>query len=238
MTDYAIINVRVFVDTNTRGKYMWALSQLYYEEDEYMNPNVLPTYPIMREETVKKWLKCAVKNTELSKGTREVYDVKMDEVYKAITTMKFADGSKCCKLVGGNEVKDDFAHIRRVEAFDVPLTGNWARIAVTDTEVTVQGTKKTIPMGQPIPGKNGVVVPVTSIRVHVVVGLDGKPIENPQDVVNGILERRYMPLNPTTTPINAPGAPTTPPAQPNDAEQAAAKAQADAEAAALGLPVN
>lgn len=235
MTDYLITNVRVFVDKNSRGQYMWALGQLYYEEDEYMNPNVLPTYPIMREETVKKWLKCAVKNTELSKdGGRQVFDVKMEAVYKAIEEMHFADKEQtpCCKFIGGEKRKDDFCHIRRVEAFDVPLTGNWAKLALVDTPVKLtNGTTKTIPMGQPLVGKNGFVVPVTQIRVHLVVGLDGKPIENPQDVVNGILERRYMPFNPTGANI-----PTSNAAQPVQADNAAEEAQAAAEEAALGLP--
>jgi len=246
--NYVIMNATVYARKNSRGVYHWVMGELFNYAQPDKNPNQLPVMAITREEEAVKFLKCSREMTAEERTQRGVpqdtkaYIFDYSKAVEAIKNEKFADGTACGYVfmdpITFEEIKkkDIFTVKTDVEAFDVPLMRPVARVATRPMTVKVNGVDRTIAVGQKIPGKNGEIVPITSLRLYAQVDEDGKPIENLEDMKNRMLERRYVFMD--ETPQGAPGAA---PAQTQPAgqtpEQAQTQQAAAAAAAALGSGV-
>lgn len=223
--NYILQDLYIYKGKNSRGDYYWAQGSLFYEEDPYDNPSTLPIYPILNQVIVDQLRKVAKPDPQADPSRpRAIVDIAA--LQQAINDKKFQDGTEC---------RFDLLHVRNVFPHTIKLNGIWAHVATRPVEITMlDGTKKTIPTGAFIPGKNGSITPVTELRVYIKHNADGNPVEEPTAVVNRILERRYKPLTEigtmnTNQPSSAPAETTVP------TEVAAEQAeQQAAEQAALG----
>ena len=220
--NYVLQDIFVYKGKNSRGDYYWAQGSLFYEEDPYDNPSQLPIYPILNPIIVNQLRKVAT--VDPNDNSRAIVDIA--KLQKAIDEKKFEDESEC---------RFDLLHIKNVYPHDIKLNGVWARIARRPTTVELtNGSSRIIQPGQFLIGKNGTITPVTELRIYIKHNADGNAVENPNDVVNRILERRYKPLmDVEPTDVNRP---STPEAEATKSAEAAAEeaAQKAAEEAALG----
>lgn len=221
--NYVLQDLYIYKGQNSRGNYYWAQGSLFYEEDPYDNPSQLPIYPILNSVIVDQ-LKKVAKVDPTADASRPRMVVDIAALQQAIDTKKFPDGTEC---------RFDLLHVKNVFPHTIKLNGIWARVATRATEISMlDGTKKTIPTGAFIPGKNGSITPTTELRVYIKHNADGNPVEEPSAVVNRILERRYKPL----TDISTATLPSAAPAETTMPAEATAEvaAQQAAEANALG----
>jgi len=223
--NYILQNIYIYKGHNSRGDYYWAQGNLWYEEDPFDNPAQLPIYPILTPQIVDAYRKVATPDpTANPQYPRAIVDIaKLKEAFK---NRKFEDGTP---------LEFDPLHVRNVFPHVVKLTGIWGRIATRKTEVPMlDGSPKTVEVGQFIPGKNGTVTPITELRVYIKNNADGNPVDEPSTVVNRLLERRYKPLPVAgEVPINRPKAVPDEP-QKSAEDIAKEEAQKAAEDAALG----
>lgn len=243
--NYVIMNATVYERRNTRGLYHWVMGELFNYAQPDKNPNQLPVMAITREEEAVKFLKCSREMTAEERTQRGVpqdtkaYIFDYSKAVEAIKSEKFLDGTPCGYVfmdpITFEEIKkkDIFTVKTDVEAFDIPLTRPVARVATRPMTVKVNGADMAIAVGQKIPGRNGEIVPITSLRLYAQVDEEGKPIESLEDMKNRMLERRYVFMD--AVPTGAPGAAPaqTQPAGPAPEEVRAQQAAAAA-AAALG----
>ena len=224
MRPYQLVNVHVYVDENSRGKYMWANAELRDFLDEYNNTGPAKRYPLFDDLNVAKWFKCARQNTQYvaANGKRTEWIVDENAVTTAIATQKFADGSECVhhsfdpNTFEQIDKPDNFRFIRNIDGFDINTPYPVVRIAIVATQVTVNGQQRTIPAGEPIPNRHGEIVPVTSIHMWVKCDDQGKPVEDVNRRLNNTLERFYRRATPAE--IGATG-PIAPPDQQNPINQ-------------------
>lgn len=241
MRNYMIKNATVFEGTNVRGKYHWVIAELWDYEHPELNKDVPYAMVITNEEQALKFLKCSTAindpNDRRFSATVKGFKFDLTAAITAIKNKKFADGTPCCNqsfdvaTMEFKEVPDNFILKPNVDIIEVPLKGEWCRIARHDAEVTLRsGQKLQIKAGRPLVGKNGSITPVTKLYVPMQFGPDGKMIESLEDTTNRILESGYAPMN--ASPTNAPAAATAEETQ--HKEDAATEAAAAAAATALG----
>lgn len=232
MANYLLQNIVVYKGENKRGPFYWATAELTDPEDPFNDPSRARIYPMLNPRLVDVYRKVATPDPTDTSHTRATVDVA--KLRAAKEAGKFADGTPypSREMPDGSMFKFDFELVKNVFPHDVPLTRPHLRIATRNVDVKVNGVTRTITAGNPIPGRNGEFIPVNTIRVYIKHDGDGNPIEQPEDAVNRILERRYRPLNATSETAGPAQAPAE--VQVPEEQQQAAAAQAAAEAAALG----
>ena len=178
---YLATNVRIFKGTNSRGDYHWISMQLFNDANPAANPTRLPSYYLMQPIIVDAFLACKDAHTENAGGW---IDVDMSKVPDSGLTKH---------------------HLDFIRPEVVTLDGFYQQCYTrdfTDSQGIAhsKGSVRIGRNGQPLP-------PVNAIRVYVQYMKDVDfgdliPVETKEQIAQGILERGYRKLQPTTVDAN------------------------------------
>ena len=203
---YALRNIRINRGVNSRGQYEWLQAELFNDAQPWANPARLPQFPSMTKEYIDLFKEDNDSNLEEIPDYKTVVDGKVVlQVFRLKSFPKVETIAKRLKEQGAavddadatsmaeNMLKNAITHISHVHSVIQPLEGLWQPIYRRDT--TINGV--TYPKGSPRMGQDGKPVPaVRSLRVIVRQGYDEDSntwvdVENPEDIANLMLERRY-----------------------------------------------
>lgn len=218
---YKLQNIHIFTGKNSRGDYAWLQADLFNEIDPFNNPNPTPRYYSMTPAVIALYDKFK-EPTKDDKGILIPNDFTVNEasVLEAINST-----DPTTKI-------PDILHIDHVFRYTYALEGSWIRKYRTD--VTDADGHILHKAGEPIIANGASApVPVTSIPLYLKKGMDSDTgewdwVDAPEIVARRVLERSYMPAEPTQTPM-----PTTTVAEPTqkvdkDEQIKAMQAQIDA----------
>lgn len=174
---YLATNVRIHRAENSRGEYHWISMSLFNDVNPAANPTRLPVYFIMQPTVVDAFLAC----TEALKPNEQGWqDVDMSKVPDAGLTKH---------------------HLNLIRPEVVTLDGFYQQCYTRDYTdangvVHPKGSVRVGRNGQPLP-------PVNALRVYVQYMKDEDfgdliPVETKEQIAQGILERGYHKIQPTT----------------------------------------
>ena len=203
---YSLRNIRINRGVNSRGQYEWLQAELFNDAQPWANPARLPQFPSMTKEYIDLFKEendanlkeiPEYKTVVDGKVVLQVFQVtsfpKKETVAKRLIEQGAAMDEAEALPMAENLLKNAITHISHVHQVIQPLEGLWQPVYRRDT--TINGT--TYPKGTPRIGQDGKPVPaVRSLRVIVRQGYDEDSnqwvdVENPEDIANLMLERRY-----------------------------------------------
>lgn len=174
---YLATNVRIFTATNSRGEYHWISMRLFNDANPAANPTRLPSYFLMQPIMVDAFLACKDAQTPNEGGW---IDVDMSKVPDSGLTKH---------------------HLNLIRPEVVTLDGFYQQCYTRDYTdnngvMHAKGSVRIGRNGQPLP-------PVNALRVYVQYMRDEDfgdliPVETKEQIAQGILERGYRKLQPTT----------------------------------------
>lgn len=174
---YLATNVRLYKATNSRGDYYWISMSLFNDANPAANPTRLPSYYLMQPTVVEAFRKCTEALTQNANGW---FDVDMSKVPDEGLTRH---------------------HLNLIRPEVVTLDGFYQPCYTRDY---TDNSGITHVKGSPRIGRNGMpMAPVNAIRVYVQYMRDEDfgdliPVETKEQIAQGVLERGYRKIQPTT----------------------------------------
>lgn len=205
---YLATNVRIYKGENSRGEYHWISMQLFNDANPAANPTRLPSYYLMQPIMVNAFLACKDALTPNAGGW---IDVDMSKVPDEGLTKH---------------------HLNLIRPEVVALDGYYQQCYTrdyTDTNNVIhpKGSVRIGRNGQPLP-------PVNALRVYVQYMRDEDfgdliPVETKEQIAQGVLERGYRKLQPTTVDVTMADEPEPEPGEDDtEAKRKALQQQLDA----------